>query len=148
MGVSRKRPCAGVVCLGAERTFAAFPSSRATVCKRCTRERVRRTTRATRLMAVYGITLDEYDALLKAQGGKCAGCEGTRSYNLHVDHDHKRERELVELGLSAQDAARGSIRGLLCARCNKLLRDSRDNVTTLRRLAAYVLRPPARRVLR
>lgn len=130
-----------------EHVSTAFATSRSKVCKKATRERTRRNARSVRLWKRYGITLEQYDALLHAQGGKCAGCGGKRSYNLHVDHDHSRERELLALGLSVEDAARLSIRGLLCARCNKILRDARDSVPILRSLANYLLRPPAQKVL-
>ena len=60
--------------------------------------------RNTRLKTVYGITLEEYDAMSKSQDGLCAGCNGLPSpgKRLHVDHDHKT----------------GKIRELLCHRCN------------------------------
>ena len=53
----------------------------------------------------YGITLDQYNEMFKAQEGKCAICqrhqnELTRS--LCVDHDHKTKQ----------------IRALLCITCN------------------------------
>jgi hypothetical protein len=52
----------------------------------------------------FGITADEYDRLLDSQGSACAicgrACESGR--RLAVDHDHQT----------------GSIRGLLCRKCN------------------------------
>lgn len=48
----------------------------------------------------YGITLDDYNAILSQQNGKCAICR--RTGRLHIDHDHET----------------GVIRGLLCFRCN------------------------------
>jgi hypothetical protein len=95
----------------------------------------------------YGITVHEADEILKVQGGVCAGCLGTRRYHLHVDHDHKVEKAQLAEGKSAQSAARASVRGRLCARCNKILRDSRDNPDLLRRLADYLDSPPAKEVL-
>ena len=64
----------------------------------------RKPTRAKQL----GITDEGYQALLEAQGGKCAICgnppkEGGR--RLHVDHNHRT----------------GKVRGLLCFRCNRAL---------------------------
>ncbi len=52
----------------------------------------------------YRITLEEYQALLLAQGGVCAVCEKPQKSGrkLAVDHDH-------ETGL---------VRGLLCQSCN------------------------------
>jgi len=53
-----------------------------------------------------GLSLEDYDALLVAQGGGCAICGTTpKSRRLHVDHDHKT----------------GKVRGLLCMRCNRAL---------------------------
>jgi hypothetical protein len=55
----------------------------------------------------HGITVEEYDALLKRQGGHCALCpakpgEYGQNGRLHVDHCHET----------------GKNRGLLCNRCN------------------------------
>lgn len=53
-----------------------------------------------------GITAEEYDLRLAAQGGGCAICGATpKTRRLHVDHDHKT----------------GAVRGLLCLRCNRNL---------------------------
>lgn len=79
------------------------------------------------LRRVYGITRDELDAMLEAQGHRCAICGGERNgpgTRLHVDHCHKSKR----------------IRGLLCAKCNTavgLLDDDPDRAAAL---AAYLRR--------
>jgi len=74
----------------------------------------------------YGLSAAEYDALLAAQGGVCAICHGheieTPNGRLHVDHDH----------------ATRKVRGLLCAKCNRLLGTARDNAATLRAAADYL----------
>lgn len=49
----------------------------------------------------YGLLPDEYDAMVAAQGGKCAMCYEVYE-SLAVDHDHDT----------------GEVRGLLCNRCN------------------------------
>ena len=55
----------------------------------------------------FGISLEEYTALLYEQGGKCASCgktgEDGRYKNMAVDHCHNT----------------GKIRGILCANCNR-----------------------------
>jgi hypothetical protein len=70
--------------------------------------------RKDKLRARYGITLEEYDKMLKDQGGVCAIC-GTDNpgvgFDLFlVDHDHKT----------------GKVRGLLCNRCNIILEYPND----------------------
>lgn len=77
----------------------------------------------------YGIDGDEYDRLLKLQGGRCAICRCLpRTVRLAVDHDH----------------ATGAVRGLCCSSCNHdLLGAAHDDVEILRRAVAYLEAPPA-----
>lgn len=83
--------------------------------------------RAKNLMALYGITVAEYEALLEKQNGLCAICHKppTGKHNgarLNVDHDHET----------------GRIRGLLCYHCNNGLGRFSDDPVVLRRAADYV----------
>ncbi|HVM10694.1 MAG TPA: endonuclease VII domain-containing protein [Acidimicrobiales bacterium] len=72
----------------------------------------------------YGISIDEYEATLAAQGGVCAICKRgpTQNISLHVDHDH----------------ASGRARGLLCFRCNNALGDFADDYERLEAASAYL----------
>lgn len=87
--------------------------------------------RAKNLARNFGITVDEYDSLLVAQGGVCAYCgkppaEGKK--RLAVDHDHRS----------------GEIRGLLHAQpCNKNAVGYHD-LSSARALLNYLETPPAR----
>jgi hypothetical protein len=94
-----------------------------------------------RLEKIYGITRDEYLALLEAQGGVCFICgQSPRSKRLAVDHDHKT----------------GDVRGLLCADvergCNHAVvgsleaRAVDDIVAAAYRLIDYIQNPPYRRL--
>lgn len=139
-----KRWCAGHE---REHVSTSFASDRSRVCKKWTKERTARDNRAKRLKTQYGITPEEDDALAEVQGKRCAGCKGRRSYFLHIDHDHVEERRLLALGFTPEEAARGSLRGKLCARCNKILRDARDSIETLEGLVAFLKDPPAKGVL-
>lgn len=62
--------------------------------------------RRSQLRTRYGLTVDQYDAMLEAQGGLCALCDSPPQVRrLSVDHDH----------------LTGAVRGLLCGRCNLAL---------------------------
>jgi hypothetical protein len=79
-------------------------------------------------METYGISLEDYDRMLAAQGGGCAICGGKRRGNLDVDHCHKDK----------------FVRGLLCRRCNRrLLPASQDRVDRLEAAIRYLEDPPA-----
>jgi hypothetical protein len=68
------------------------------------RARVREQSRRAKLQRSFGITVEQYDRMLRAQDGKCALCRRPpKSIRLAVDHDHRT----------------GRVRGLLCFRCNK-----------------------------
>lgn len=54
------------------------------------------------LWSFYGLTLDEFDEMVKKQRGKCAICKKKPKPWFCVDHNHKT----------------GKVRGLLCPRCN------------------------------
>jgi hypothetical protein len=72
----------------------------------------------------YAMTVELYDALLKAQGGTCAICDEVcpSGKRLAVDHDHVTD----------------DIRGLLCMECNTGLGKFRDSPIALRYAADYV----------
>lgn len=74
----------------------------------------------------FGISVDQYDELLRAQSGRCAICHSkpTPGISLHVDHDHET----------------GSNRGLLCFRCNNALGDLGDDMDRLRVAGEYLIR--------
>jgi hypothetical protein len=108
--------------------------------RRCsTHLRARRVHRKAKLHATYvkktyGLPEGFYDALREHQDGKCAGCQRATgaSKRLAVDHDHKKPEGSIE-----------SVRGLLCATDNWILRAVRDDPEHLRRLARYLETPPA-----
>lgn len=74
-----------------------------------------------RLQKDYGITVEEYDALMAKQGSCCALC-GKASKKLDVDHDHDT----------------GKVRGLLCRACNVALGNLGDSVAGLTRALDYL----------
>lgn len=82
----------------------------------------------------YGITLEQYNAMLAEQGSVCAIChkDGTtgRGGRLHVDHDHET----------------GAVRGLICNHCNNGLGHFLDNPDTMRSGAEYIEKFRARTI--
>lgn len=84
--------------------------------------------RAKRLWDLYRLTPDQYEAILKHQGGVCAitGRLPGRQ-RLNVDHDH----------------GTGLIRGLLSPFANKGLAYFDDSPYLLRQAASYLENPPA-----
>jgi hypothetical protein len=75
---------------------------------------------------LYGITAEQYAALLAEQDGKCAICRTddwpSKDRAPHVDHDH----------------VTGRVRGLLCGICNNGLGSFRDDPARLRAAAEYL----------
>ena len=121
------------------------------VCAACSIEmhKIRRhgtTVRDNHLVRKFGITLVEYDAILKAQDGGCWICRKVPSegqYRLAVDHLHskgEKKRNPREI--------RGRVRGLLCWQCNSALGNFRDDITKLRKAAEYLEVWPAQSVLK
>ena len=78
--------------------------------------------RKSHLKRKYGITLEEFDALLAAQGGGCAICGRTDADN--VDHDH----------------VTGRVRGILCFNCNVAIGHVAEDEDRLAAAMAYVAR--------
>lgn len=79
----------------------------------------------TRLKYHYGISQEDYSAMLGEQRACCKGCGvrlEPRTLQCCVDHDH----------------TTGEVRGLLCSGCNKAVGNVKDSVSTLRRLAEYL----------
>lgn len=76
-------------------------------------------------LARYGLTVEEYEALLAAQGGRCAICE-TDTPAKHgswcIDHCH----------------GSSEVRGLLCVRCNAGLGHFDDSPAFLLAAERYI----------
>lgn len=77
----------------------------------------------------HGITIDDYESMLKNQNFKCAICgssgENTEKYKhrpLFVDHNHKT----------------GKVRGLLCSNCNFILGHAKDDISILENAIKYL----------
>lgn len=81
--------------------------------------------KARRIERVYGLSKEEYLALLKKQNNSCAICKNLfKAYGEpQVDHNHKT----------------GKVRGLLCNKCNVLLGLASDNPAFLQAALDYIM---------
>lgn len=77
------------------------------------------------LKTLYGITLDQWEALFDSQGRRCAICCADKpdGRGWSTDHNH----------------ATGEVRGILCAKCNAAIGMLRENPVFMERAARYVV---------
>jgi hypothetical protein len=94
-------------------------------------DRFKQSTKNRSLKFKYGIDLEEYDNILKSQGGRCGICETTENTSAYgvnnssafsVDHCHKT----------------GKVRGLLCNQCNRGIGMLGDTVESLEKALKYL----------
>lgn len=112
-------------------------------CKRCTalqaerwrksnpdkhRQIYRRNNHRHNIRKRFGLTVDQFDALVAKYGDRCAICQQpeSRRRRLSLDHCHKT----------------GELRGFICSRDNIVLGLVRDDPALLRRAAEYLESPP------
>lgn len=86
------------------------------------RKRQKQAARRRELLREYGLSQEQYDAMVVEAAGRCAVCQ--REDDLQVDHCH----------------SSGRVRGLLCGLCNKALGLLQDDPARLRAAAAYLER--------
>ncbi len=75
----------------------------------------------------YGLTLEMYNAMVAAQGGRCAICNGEptgRRKKLLVDHNH----------------ATGKVRQLLCYKCNLIVGVFETSFDLIAKASEYIAR--------
>jgi len=87
-------------------------------------ERSKAIVRKSQLKRWYGLTPEDYDALLEKQNGVCAICKQVcvSGRRLAVDHDH----------------ITGKVRGLLCCKCNRGLGNFGDDVSRIKQALEYL----------
>jgi hypothetical protein len=92
--------------------------------QRRSRPNVKAADRAGHLRRKFGLTPEEYEARLAAQGGVCAICERqpAKGRQLDIDHDHQT----------------GEVRGLVCNSCNQGLGLFGEDTFRLMSAAAYL----------
>lgn len=96
--------------------------------RQANKEQVYEIERKSKIKKAYGISVEDYDRMLKEQGGGCAICGTTvpseRTRYFTVDHCH----------------ATGKVRGLLCTKCNRGLGMFNDHIQRLQSAADYLKR--------
>lgn len=99
-------------------------------CRNCMNEQRRHYYRK-QIDRQYGISHDDYRKMMTRQGGVCAICgkpksgrRGKRGFSLAIDHCHRT----------------GTVRGLLCNKCNLGIGNFDDDVSRLRRAIAYIVK--------
>ena len=115
-----------------ERTIDQFYKNNKSTCKECLKEKTREYKRSnvgyhrkSMLMKTYGLTLEDFDRMLKEQDYGCAICGSKSSGDSHsfrVDHNHET----------------GEVRGLLCNPCNLTLGNAKECSKRLRSCAEYL----------
>jgi hypothetical protein len=121
-----------------------------------------------RLQTAYGITLADYEFILKTQNYCCAICKRPQTFftkRMHTDHDHKFVKQKIKttkefciwwaesgnyldrvsgktksLAISKMRTVlkRESVRGILCWRCNAGLRKWNDDPELMESAAKYI----------
>lgn len=83
--------------------------------------------KANSLKVSYGLTVEQYRAMVDATGGRCPICR-CKPTSWNVDHDHRT----------------GLVTGVVCTPCNVgLLADSKHDIEIVKRLLEYLVFTPA-----
>lgn len=88
---------------------------------------IRKSQRSYNLRSTYGITAEQYEAMLTSQGNCCAICGTTQATTKHVnswrvDHCH----------------TTGKVRALLCHNCNIAMGLLKEDTNTLQKMIGYL----------
>ena len=83
------------------------------------------------LLRTYGITVEEFDALVEHADGRCPICLKPFKGTPVVDHDHRD----------------GHVRGVLCTHCNYRVIGRHRDPEVFARASVYLEQPPAVEVL-
>lgn len=104
--------------------YRAQEAERAREARQRDPERAARISRKHLLKKLYGLTPEQYEEMLAAQGGGCAICGDPPGERQHaVDHDH----------------ATGEVRGILCHSCNLSIGGFRDDPSLLVAAIDYLM---------
>lgn len=92
-------------------------------------------------LAKYGLSAEDFRALLQAQGGVCYVCKkAPESGRLHIDHEHVRGWAKLP-----DERRRLYVRGLLCHWCNRSYVGRCITIEKAARVVEYLQRYAVRR---
>jgi hypothetical protein len=84
-----------------------------------------------RRLAMYGLTPEQFDDMVREQRGRCGSCgDEPDDRGLFIDHDHACCPGIGSCG--------NCVRGLLCHHCNCLLGNARDSIDRLQKAVRYL----------
>jgi hypothetical protein len=86
------------------------------------KEKSKENSRKRKLVKVFGISSETYNALFDSQNGLCAICGKSSTKRLAVDHNH----------------TTGKVRGLLCHRCNTSLGLLDEDLNSIKKMLEYL----------
>jgi hypothetical protein len=89
-----------------------------------------RATRRRSKLRQFGLTVEQFAALLAKQGGMCAICRGPQQV---------RKGEITQFALDHNHMS-GRPRGLLCGRCNRVLGSVNEDEALLQAMISYLRR--------
>lgn len=120
---------------------APHPGPRCASHHRAEQRRRRLAAAGRRVENTYGLTPEQYDALLAFQDGLCALCRRAKgtTKRLAVDHDHQ---QAMRDGHDPDKGCPECVRGLVCGPCNDVLAHARSDPDYFSAGMAYLLRPP------
>lgn len=100
-------------------------------CKKEYQQKRKEYSKNARLIAEYGITIDEYNLMLKKQKGLCAICG-----NIETKTHHKNNL-IMELSVDHCHETK-KVRALLCSKCNLILGNAMDDINILIKSIKYL----------
>lgn len=120
---------------------APHPGPRCASHHRAKRDQRKSESHAAHVENTYSITIEQYNAILEAQGGVCAICRKAsgKRRNLSVDHDHSCCKGPTSCGRC--------VRSLICRKCNDILGYWRDDPEVMERAILYLVLPPGKELL-
>ena len=96
-------------------------TGRCNVCNTCNHKRYRDYRRGWEIQKDFGITLEEYNELLR-KTTNCSICGIEQKVSFHLDHNHNT----------------GKIREFLCINCNQGLGQFKENLNSLKNAISYL----------